>query len=122
MALALASAPLSLPLTSLALLVLGAPVAEELLFRDGLQEALLERVSPTAANAWTAAAFALMHGLTRSWWLAAAVVVPAVALGCLYQRERRVAPCAAAHAAMNLVWIGAATAYGVVVPGLGVAR
>jgi membrane protease YdiL (CAAX protease family) len=106
----------SLPLAtfwSLVLLVLGAPLLEELVFRGGLQEQLLlARVSPGAANAWTVLAFALGHGLTRSWWLAAAVALPAWALGRLYQRERRLAPCVAAHAAMNLVWIGISAAAG----------
>jgi len=89
-----------------AFLVLGAPVLEEIVFRGGLHELLLARVSPGSANALTAAAFALGHGLTRSWWLAAAVVLPAWAVGRLYQRQRCVVPCVAAHAAMNLFWIG----------------
>jgi CAAX amino terminal protease family. len=117
----------SLPLPTfwlLVLLLLGAPLLEEIVFRGGLQEQLLlARISPAAANAWTAAAFALGHGLTRSWWLAAAVVLPAWALGRLYQRERRLVPCVAAHAAMNLVWIGASAAAGLgaaaSIPGLG---
>jgi len=97
----------------LALLLVGAPLLEEAVFRGGLQEQLLlARVSPAAANALTAAAFALAHGLTRSWWLAAAVVLPAWAVGSLYQRERRLAPCIAAHAALNLVWIGVSAAAG----------
>jgi membrane protease YdiL (CAAX protease family) len=104
-------ASLALPTAlQLALLVVAAPALEEVVFRGGLQEALLGRVSPAAANACTATAFALAHGVTRSWWLAAAVVVPAVALGWLYQRERRVGPCIAAHAAMNLIWIGVGAA------------
>jgi membrane protease YdiL (CAAX protease family) len=115
---ALASASLSLPtLTSLVLLVVGAPLLEELIFRGGLQEALLARVPPTAANLGTAVAFALAHGMTRAWWLAAAVFVPAFALGWLYQRERRIAPCVAAHAAMNLAWLGVCAACGVVATG-----
>lgn len=99
---------LSLPtLWPLAVLVIGAPLLEEVVFRRGLHEQLLQaRLSPASANALTAAAFALGHGVTRSWWLAAAVVLPAWALGRLYQRERRLAPCIAAHAAMNLLWIG----------------
>lgn len=96
-----------------ALLLVGAPLLEESVFRAGLQEQLLlARVSPATANALTAAAFALAHGLTRSWGLAAAVVLPAWALGWLYQRERRLAPCVAAHAALNLVWVGVSAAAG----------
>jgi membrane protease YdiL (CAAX protease family) len=107
------------PLALLSLLVVAAPLLEEIVFRGGLQEALLARVSPAAANAWTAATFAIAHGVTRSWWLAAAVVVPAFALGRLYQRERRVAPCVAAHAVLNLGWIGACAACGAAAAGAG---
>lgn len=96
----------------LLVLVVAAPLLEELVFRCGLQELLLVRVSPAAANACTAAAFAVAHGLTRSWSLAAAVLPAALALGWLYQRERRLAPCVAAHAAMNVAWIGIAMALG----------
>ncbi len=107
------STPSAAPTFALLLpLLVAAPLLEELVFRGGLQEQLLERLSPGAANAFTALAFALAHGLTRSWWLAAAVLLPAGALGWLYQRERRVAPCVAAHAAMNLVWIGLSAAGG----------
>ncbi|MGZ8259155.1 MAG: JDVT-CTERM system glutamic-type intramembrane protease MrtJ [Caldimonas sp.] len=95
----------------LALLLVGAPLLEEVVFRGGLQEQLLGRLSPAAANASTAVAFALAHGVTRSsWWLASAVLLPACALGCLYERERRLAPCVLAHAAMNLLWIGVSSA------------
>ena len=99
---------LSLPtLWLLAVLLVGAPLLEEVVFRTGLHEQLLlARLSPASANALTAAAFALGHGLTRSWWLAVAVVLPGWALGRLYQRERRLAPCVAAHAALNMLWIG----------------
>lgn len=105
----------------LAVLVIGAPVLEEVVFRAGLHEQLLlARLPPASANALTAAAFALGHGLTRSWWLAAAVVLPAWALGRLYQGERRLAPCIAVHAAMNLLWI--AIAAGAALGGADVAR
>jgi len=103
---------LSLPtLWPLAVLLVGAPLLEEVVFRGGLHEQLLRaRLSPASANALTAAAFALGHGLARSWWLAVAVLLPAWAVGRLYQRERRLAPCIAAHAAMNLLWIGCCAA------------
>jgi len=96
----------------LVLLLVAAPLLEEIVFRGGLQELLLARIPAPAANAATTAAFALAHGLARSWWLAAAVVPVAAALGWLYERERRLAPCVAAHAAMNLAWIGVSAAAG----------
>ena len=57
---------------------------------------------PLAANLLTAAAFALMHGLTRSWPLALMVFGPACVLGWLYQLRRDLVPCIAVHAGMNL--------------------
>jgi membrane protease YdiL (CAAX protease family) len=94
---------------SLVLLLAGAPLLEEIVFRLGLQEQLLRaRMRPAAANASTALVFALAHGIARSWSLAAWVLVPACALGWLYQHGRRVAPCVAAHSALNLAWLGLA--------------
>lgn len=87
-------------------LLLVAPWAEELLFRAGLQDGLRRaRVAPGVAIVLTALAFALLHGLTRSWPLAAWVFGPALLLGGLYQRQGRVAPCALLHAACNAVWV-----------------
>ena len=83
-----------------------APLLEELLFRGGIQEALLRGgVKPLAANLVATLAFAVLHGVTRSWPLAVAVVVPSIALGLVYQRRRRVTPVVALHAAMNLCWV-----------------
>ncbi len=94
-------------------LLLFAPVLEEIVFRLGLQQRLLTAgVAPVAANLLTATAFGALHAFTRSWVLGAAVLLPALAIGRIYQRRRRVLPCIAAHAGMNLVWLlaGAASA------------
>lgn len=91
-----------------ALVLLGlAPAAEEVVFRIGLHEALLRRaVAPWLANAAVAVAFAVAHLATRPWPAAAALLVPALAIGWVYQRTRQLAPCVALHAALNALWMG----------------
>ena len=89
-----------------AVLLVVAPLLEELLFRGGVQEVLLRRgVRPLAANLVATLAFAVSHGVMRSWPLAVAVVLPSIALGLVYQRNRRVTPVVALHSAMNLLWV-----------------
>ena len=96
---------------ALALVLIVAPVLEEIVFRLGVQERLLASgVRPLFANLVTAAAFALAHGALRSWPTALWVMVPALALGLVYQRRRALLPCIAAHAGMNLFWVGALAA------------
>ncbi len=87
-------------------LLLVAPVLEEIVFRLGLQQRLLTAGSvPMAANLLTALAFGLVHAFSRNWALGVAVLLPALAIGWIYQRRRSVLPCIAAHAGMNLVWL-----------------
>jgi membrane protease YdiL (CAAX protease family) len=94
----------------LALLLVLAPVIEEVIFRAGLQETLLRRgLRPLLANLATTLAFALLHGLGRSWPLAAAVLLPSLVLGRLYQGTRRLGLVVALHAAMNLFWVALGT-------------
>ena len=91
---------------NVAVLLVVAPLLEELLFRGGVQEVLLRRgVRPLAANLVATLAFAVSHGVMRSWPLAVAVVLPSIALGLVYQRNRRVTPVVALHSAMNLLWV-----------------
>jgi membrane protease YdiL (CAAX protease family) len=93
-----------------------APLIEEVVFRRGLQDELLR--SPRLADwtaCWgaaahericiliTAVAFAAAHILVAPVWLAAATVLPALAIGALYNRQRRLAPCVLVHAVFNLV-------------------
>ena len=83
-----------------------APWLEETVFRAGLQEHLLRSGRrPWLCNALTALAFAAAHTLAWQQWSGAVLVLPALALGTLYQRTRSVTACAAAHAAMNGVWL-----------------
>jgi membrane protease YdiL (CAAX protease family) len=90
------------------LLVAIAPLLEETVFRAGLQESLLRRgMHPLATNLLCAAAFGLLHGMTRSWLLAAWVIPPALLLGAVYARKRSLGLVVALHAAMNFVWLSA---------------
>ncbi len=90
-------------------LLLFSPVVEEIIFRRGLQELLLSRRwSGWQANLVVAATFALAHWALRGSLEAVAVVLPAILVGALYERWRRLAPCVLAHALMNGVWLLAA--------------
>lgn len=95
--------------STLVTLLILAPLVEEIVFRAGLQEALLRRaVRPGAAwiaNALTALAFAGAHLALRPGVAAALTVLPALACGRLYEQRRRVAPCVALHSLFNAVWL-----------------
>jgi membrane protease YdiL (CAAX protease family) len=85
--------------------LLIAPLAEEAVFRAGLQEKLLRRGhSAWAANLVTAACFTAAHVLLRGDALAWVVCVPALFLGCVYAQTRQLRWCVALHAAMNALW------------------
>lgn len=92
-------------------LLLVAPLIEEALFRAGLHEALLRRAAPPAlANVATALAFGITHVLLRGDLAAFAVMLPALLIGAVYQRARRVRHCVLLHAAMNAAWLAAGLA------------
>ena len=87
-------------------LLLAAPVVEEALFRAGLHEALLRRAGgPLFANVATALAFGVAHSLLHGDPAALAVALPALLIGSVYQRTRRVRDCALLHAVMNALWL-----------------
>lgn len=94
-----------------AVLLALAPVAEEVVFRAGLQEALLRQTvwrwhtAPWLANAATALAFALTHAQARGSLLGLAVVAPALLLGSVYGAQRRLRWCVLLHAVMNALWL-----------------
>lgn len=97
----------------LLLLLVFAPVTEELVFRAGLLEGLLRRGwRAGSAVALSALAFAAAHLVTQPVGWALAIVAPGVLLGALYARTRRVGPCIVLHAAMNGVWLLAAPGFG----------
>jgi membrane protease YdiL (CAAX protease family) len=87
-------------------LLLLSPVAEEIVFRAGMQEELLRRrVQPWLATLATALAFVAAHALVRDAGLAILwLALPAFALGIAYDRWRSLPLCIALHAAMNALW------------------
>jgi membrane protease YdiL (CAAX protease family) len=107
-----AAGALLLPLGAASRSLLLAPLLEEIVFRRGLQDALVAHRRP-ALSAWapwlTAALFAIAHialvpdaaDLPR----AAATFVPALLIGLTYRRGGALAPCIALHAAFNLAWL-----------------
>ena len=79
-----------------------------------LRRHLLRHVPPVAAAtfavALTAVAFGAAHaavGGNHGWWTA----LPALAIGLVYERTRRVAPCAALHATFNAMWLASGAAF-----------
>lgn len=93
------------PLLALALGVLLAPWVEEVVFRLGMQQGLLDRGwRPWPTVLATALVFGLAHALLRADWFGLATALPALVLGGLYLKTRRVAACAALHAVFNLIW------------------
>ena len=92
-------------------LLLVAPVLEEIVFRAGLQEELLRKgrlraaAGAVSANVFTALAFAAAHLALLPGHLAGLTVLPALLIGAVYQRQRRLAPCIALHAFFNAIWL-----------------
>lgn len=93
-------------------LLLGAPIVEEIVFRSGLHRSLLDRAgggAPPAilwcANTTVALVFAAAHVGVQPGPMAAATFFPALAIGALYQRQRRLVPCIALHAALNAIGV-----------------
>jgi membrane protease YdiL (CAAX protease family) len=77
--------------------VLVAPVVEELMFR-GVGFALLEPLGQTAAILLTGLAFALVHGLVIGF---AVIASFAIGLGYLRARTTSIYPCVVLHASFN---------------------
>ena len=94
-------------LQNAAILLLVSPAIEEAAFRAGLHDALLRHgFGGIASNLLTALVFAAAHVAWRSdEALAAAVVLPALAIGWIYGRYRSVRLCVAAHMIMNIAWL-----------------
>ena len=87
-------------------LLLAAPLAEEIVFRLGLQQALLDaRLAPWQANAGTAVVFGSLHALLQAWPGGLATALPSLLLGLVYQRTGRVSHCVLLHAALNGAWL-----------------
>jgi membrane protease YdiL (CAAX protease family) len=93
----------------IAKLLIVAPLVEELFFR-GVVHAELRRRSgllggPIAAIVVTALAFGAAHLAVAPTMHASAVVLPALAIGWVYERSRSIATCVALHAAFNALWL-----------------
>jgi membrane protease YdiL (CAAX protease family) len=92
-------------------LVVVAPVVEEIVFRAGLQEALTQQLKQSvlgrlwSVNLITALVFAGAHWAMQHTPLAALTVLPALLLGWLYQRHRSLALCIFLHAGFNAIWL-----------------
>jgi membrane protease YdiL (CAAX protease family) len=87
-------------------LLLAAPLAEEIVFRLGLQQALLDaRLAPMQANVGTAMAFGSLHALLQAWPGGLATALPSLLLGRVYQCTGRVSHCVLLHAALNGAWL-----------------
>ena len=91
-----------------ALLLVVAPLLEETVFRAGAQDWLRRTTHrPSSAIAITAVLFGLAHVVVRGELVAAAVFIPALAIGVVYERTRRLRDCVALHATMNALWLAA---------------
>ena len=93
-------------LVHLGLMLVITPLAEEVVFRGGLQEALIRRsIGLWAANLAASSAFVVAHLVVREDLGAIAVLAPSLVLGLLYERSRSIVLCALLHAGMNGVWL-----------------
>lgn len=91
----------------MAVLLFVSPLAEEILFRLGMHQALLVRgFGQGRANLLVALLFAALHVLLRGQAEAALVALPALIIGRVFERQQRLAPCVLLHALMNLIWLG----------------
>lgn len=80
--------------------IIGAPIAEELFFRGLLQRSLLRRMGPVPAVLISATAFGLSHFQVVQL---PALVALGLVLGALAHRTRSLGPPILAHAAFNAV-------------------
>jgi uncharacterized protein len=86
-------------------LLVAAPLLEEIVFRVGLQTQLLRHASQPSSTVLTALAFAAAHVAVRPGVLSTLTFFPALAIGVLFARQRRVLPCIALHTAFNATWL-----------------
>jgi membrane protease YdiL (CAAX protease family) len=95
------------PAARVLMLLLVAPVLEEVVFRAGVQDALERHLrAPGLANVLTALAFGIAHAVWRADAAALLVALPALLVGAVYARGHCLAPCVLLHAAMNAAWLG----------------
>lgn len=87
-----------------------APAIEELFFRGVVQAGLRARGGfcgrPWIAIVSTAVGFGLAHLAFATATHSALVVVPALAIGWVYERTRSIPLCIGLHGAFNAIWFG----------------
>lgn len=92
-------------------LLLGAPLAEELVFRAGIQDQLEIWFCPrwrhgtALAVAATSALFAASHGVMSLQPGAALTFLPSLLLGAVHAATHRVRHAVALHAGFNALWL-----------------
>lgn len=92
-----------------ALVVIGAPVAEETVYRGMIQSAFLRASrSPAAAILLTSAIFTMMHATVVQWFALPAIFALSIGLGVVAERTRRLAAPIIIHALFNLLNLGLA--------------
>jgi membrane protease YdiL (CAAX protease family) len=98
------------PVSLFFLLVVVAPVTEELLFRGVILRGLVRRFHPWVAIGMSAALFALMH--MNPWQIAAPFAVGVLG-GWFFLKTGSLWPCIALHAINNLLaWTGCIAPFG----------
>jgi membrane protease YdiL (CAAX protease family) len=89
--------------------LLMAPVVEEVFFRGVVQRGLRAHGGPLGrpwvAIAMTAVGFGLLHLGSAPAMHAALVVIPALALGWVFERTHSIPLCIALHSAANAFWL-----------------
>ncbi len=103
---------------TLVLALLAYPILEEIVFRRGVQSGLRTCAESCGAcpPQWpatlsvtaTALAFGALHAAARGPLVGATVIVPALAIGALYERHRSLALCIVVHAGWNAAYLGGA--------------
>lgn len=105
----LVSPQLDAATVSLLKLLLIAPLIEEMFFRGVVHAGLRRRHDilgqPRVAIVVTAIAFGAAHLAIAPWSHALAVMLPALAIGWVYERSRSVLLCVLLHAMCNLCWL-----------------
>ncbi len=92
-----------------ALVVIGAPVAEETIYRGMIQTAFLRASrSPSAAILLASAIFTMMHVPIVEWFALPAIFALSIGLGVVAERTKRLAAPIIIHALFNLLNLGLA--------------
>ncbi|NJD37023.1 MAG: JDVT-CTERM system CAAX-type protease [Geobacter sp.] len=92
-------------------LLLAAPFWEEAFFRGVLQQRMLDhpwgsrRCAGLGLSNWLTGCFFVLVHLPFQGWRALAIILPALALGRLFEQTRQILPCVLMHSWFNLSWL-----------------